>query len=156
MLKYEEPLVHPLIQITKKYLSAFVEISQEIPLERYHYVLLLVDEYDETLTQKALAELLQVDKSQLVNMIDYLTNNGFVFREKKSNDRRLQVIKLTSKAKDFIPEINQSIKELNQKAFKNLSEDKIVAFFEVIASLQNNLSKLGTTEISLEYQKLKS
>jgi MarR family transcriptional regulator for hemolysin len=142
MSKYEEPIVHQLVQITKKYLNAFSEISQEIPLERYHYVLLLIDEHGETLTQKALTALLIVDKSYLVNMIDYLTEQGLVFRETNPKDRRQQVIKLTAKAKDFIPMIDQKFRALNQKSFGNLSKKKIIAFYEVMDILQNNLTKI--------------
>lgn len=156
MSKYEEPLVHQLVQITKKYLNAFSEISQEIPLERYHYVLLLIDEHKETLTQKALTAILLVDKSYLVNMIDYLSENGFVYRETNQKDRRQQVIKLTEKAKDYIPLIDEKFKAINQKSFDNLSKEKIATFYEVMKVLQNNLNKFKTTEISQEHQKLKS
>lgn len=155
MTKYEEPLVHQLIQVTKKYLSAFSDITENIPLERYHYALLLIDEHHETLTQKALAELLQVDKSFMVSMIDHLTDSGFVYRETNCDDRRQQVIKLTVKAKETIPEIHQSIKLLNQKAFQSVSKEKMNAFFETIETLQNNLNTLITHEIVLDYKKSK-
>ncbi len=156
MSKYEEPLVHQMLQIGKKYLSVFSEISQEIPIERFHYILLLIDEHKETFTQKALAELLKVDKSYIVTIIDYLTNNGFVYRETKIEDRRQQVIKLTQKAKDFIPKINESIAELNKKALCNLSKEKVAAFFEALKEIQTNLNKINTSEISLKFQKSRS
>lgn len=152
MLKPSEPLVHQLIQISKKYLSAFSEVTQDIPLERYHYVLVLVDEHQETLTQKALAKILQVDKSFMVNMINYLTENGFVYRETHADDRRQQLIKLTPKAKKYLPSIHQSFKELNQKAFNNLPHEKINTFFEIIATLQDNLTQITNQEIILDFQ----
>ncbi len=156
MLKYNEPLVHQLIQVTKKYLSAFSEFTQDIPLERYHYVLILVEQNKERLTQKALAEMLQVDKSFMVNMINYLTENGFVYRETNTQDRREQLIKLTGKAKKMIPVINQSIQELNSKAFDSLPDEKIETFFEIIKTLQSNLNLISNHEIILDYQRLKS
>jgi MarR family transcriptional regulator for hemolysin len=156
MLKYNEPLVHQLIQITKKYLSAFSEFTQDIPLERYHYVLILVEQNQEKLTQKALAEMLQVDKSFMVNMINYLTKNDFVYRETNIEDRREQLIKLTGKAKKMIPSINRSIKELNTKAFYSLTDEKIKTFFEIIDTLQNNLNLINNHGIILDYQRLKS
>ncbi len=156
MSKYNEPLVHQLIQVTKKYLSAFSEFTQDIPLERYHYVLILVEQNQEKLTQKAIAEMLQVDKSFMVNMINYLTDNGFVYREINAEDRREHLIKLTGKAKKMIPSINQSIRELNAKAFNNLSDEKIKTFFEIINTLQNNLNLISNHEIILDYHRLKS
>lgn len=155
MTKYEEPLVHQLIQVTKKYLSAFSEITEAIPLERYHYAVLLIDEHQETLTQKALAELLQVDKSFMVSMIDHLTNSGFVYRETNCEDRRQQVIKLTALAKQIIPEIHKSIQILNQRAFQSVSKEKINAFFETIEILQTNLHTLINHEIILDFKKSK-
>ena len=155
MIKYEEPLVHQLSQITKKYLSAFSDLTETIPLDRYHYALLLIDEHNEILTQKALAELLQVDKSFMVSMIDYLTDGGFVYRETNSDDRRQQVIKLTAHAKEIIPQIHKSIQVLNQRAFESVSKEKMNAFFETIEILQNNLNTLTTQEIMLDYKKTK-
>ncbi|MBD3750295.1 MAG: MarR family transcriptional regulator [Sphingobacteriales bacterium] len=156
MLKQNEPLIHLLMQLSKKYMSVFSEITQDIPLERYHYVLVLVDKHRETLSQKALAEILQVDKSFMVNMINYLTENGFVYREINSDDRRQQFIKLTPKAKEHLPHIHQSFKELNQKAFNNLSPEKINTFFEIINTLQNNLTRISNHEINLDFQRRKN
>lgn len=155
MIKYEEPLAHQLIQVTKKYLSAFSHISNEIPLERYHYVLLLIDENNEGLTQKALTEILQVDKSFMVNMIDHLTEQGFTIRKCNPDDRREHFIKLTAKAKTIIPKIDKVFKQLNQQAFLNLSEEKIKIFYEVIDSFQKNFDIKSTHEIVLDYKKLK-
>ncbi|MEO5911525.1 MAG: MarR family transcriptional regulator [Pelobium sp.] len=152
MAKYEEPLVHQLIQVTKKYLNAFSESTENIPLERYHYALLLIDENGESLTQKALAKLLEVDKSFMVGMIDYLTNSGYVYRETNAEDRRQHVIKLTEKAKEIIPEINQSIHTVNQKAFGNLPDEKVNLFYEMIGMLQTNLNAHNTHEIAIDYQ----
>lgn len=155
MSKYEEPLVYQLIQITKKYLGVFSDISQHIPLERYHYALLLIDEHHETLTQKALAELLQVDKSFLVTMIDYLTSNGFVYRETNLEDRRQQVIKLTTKAKKIIPEIDITFKTLNAKAFESIPKDDVKTFFKTIELLQSNLTHKHQHEVILDYKTIK-
>ncbi len=156
MSKYAEPLTHQLIQVTKKYLNAFSDHTVDIPLERYHYALLLIDDHEECLTQKALAELLQVDKSFMVNMIDYLTHNGFVQRETNKEDRRQQIIKLTAKAKKMIPEINNSILTLNEKVFNDVAPEKVKTFFEIIDILQKNLKQMVTHEIVLNYHKLKS
>ncbi|MBU1372912.1 MAG: MarR family transcriptional regulator [Bacteroidetes bacterium] len=119
-------------------------------------MLILVEQNQEKLTQKALAGMLQVDKSFMVNMINYLTENGFVYREINTEDRREHLIKLTDKAKKMIPSINQFIKELNSKAFYSLPDEKIKTFFEIIETLQNNLNLISNHETILDYQRLKS
>ncbi|MBK0383288.1 MarR family transcriptional regulator [Pedobacter sp. SD-b] len=154
--KYEEPLAHQLIQITKKYLGVLADHSKDIPLERYHYTLLLIDENNESLTQKEIANLLQVDKSFMVNMIDYLENNGFVIRKTNNNDRRQYLIKLTEKSKGILPQINQVFVAVNQKALKSLSQNTVNCFFEVLETLQNNLKGVNINDIKLDYKNLKS
>jgi DNA-binding MarR family transcriptional regulator len=150
MVKYEEPLIYQMVQITKKYLSAFASLAKDIPLERYHYALLLIDEHQEKLTQKELAKLLQVDKSFIVSMIDYLASNELVCRETNCDDRRQHFLILTEKATKIIPMINQVYKSLNKQAFAGIEKDKINQFFEVIKDLQNNLKPIKGHPIIVE------
>lgn len=156
MKKQEEPLIHSFIQITKKYLGAFADVTQNIPLERYHYVLVLIFENNQTLTQKDLANYLLVDKSFMVNMIDYLTKNGFVYRETDKVDRRKQLIKLTQKAFDYIPEINKAIKNINDLAFSGISEAERMIFTEVLEKIERNYHINIKHSVSFDYKKLES
>ncbi|MDF3078691.1 MAG: MarR family transcriptional regulator [Sphingobacteriaceae bacterium] len=151
-MKYlEEPLTRPLVSVTKKYLSAFSEELEGLELERYHFVLLRIDENDE-LTQKALANLLHVDKSFMVNIIDYLAERGYVTREKNVKDRREQIIRLTDKARQDIPVIRTAIKRLNKKSLKNVSEEQLETYREVLNMIQANLSD-SRPNIFVEYKK---
>lgn len=154
--KYEEPLAHQFIQITKKYFSEFAQQSKGISLERYHYTLLLINENNEMLTQKDLADLLQVDKSFMVNMINYLEKNGFVNRITNMSDRRQYLIKLTDKAKGILLSINNVFTVINKEALKGLSQNKIDCFYEVLNTLQKNLSGANSKDITLNYKNLKS
>jgi MarR family transcriptional regulator, transcriptional regulator for hemolysin len=58
-----EHFVQSLISATKKYHSSFSKEVPELAIDRYQHVLVLIDDHREKLSQKALAELLQVDKS---------------------------------------------------------------------------------------------
>ena len=80
----------------------------QLSIDRYHYVLVLIDFHDENLSQKALAEILHIDKSYMVNILDYLEEKGYVLREKNPYDRREQLIRLTAKAQKDIPIITIS------------------------------------------------
>ena len=67
-----EPLANPFIAVSKKYLNALSKMVAQLSIDRYHYVLILIDSNDENLTQKALAEILHIDKSYMVTILDYL------------------------------------------------------------------------------------
>ena len=105
----KKPLSYSLIFLTKKYLSALSKETNTLSIDRYFYVLILIDNHDENLSQKILAHLLQIDKSYMVTILNYLEDNGYILRQKNANDRREQLIKLTSKAKEDIPLIRNTI-----------------------------------------------
>jgi DNA-binding MarR family transcriptional regulator len=149
-----EPITHNLIAVTKKYLSAFSSKVKQLPLDRYFYVLVLIETHEEKLTQKALAELLQIDKSYMVTILNYLEEKGYTRREKNKDDRREQHIKLTTQAETDLPVIKKAFNELNIKSLQNLSAEKIEIFNEVLQIIQTNLSDSSPTNIILEYKKI--
>lgn len=145
-----EPLANPFIAVSKKYLSALSKLVTQLSLDRYHYVLILIDSHDGNLTQKALAEILHIDKSYMVTILDYLEERAYVMRKKNPQDRREQLIILTSKALNCIPKIRVAIKELNERAFHNISESNIQIFNEVLTTIQFNLIEIDMTADSEE------
>ena len=141
-----EPLAQSLISVTKKYLSSFSKEVPAMPIDRYQHVLVLIDDHNEKLSQRALAELLQIDKSYMVIILDYLTEKGYVRREKNPNDRREQVIKLTSLAQKDVPLIREAVCRLNERSLKNLTAKEVQTFNSVLQTIQQNLSSCPNTE----------
>lgn len=153
-LQLKEPLPHQLVLITKKYLSAFSQQTNSLTLDRYQYVLILIDDNQEQLTQKALAEQLNVDKSYMVTIIDYLSEKDYVIREKNPADRREQLIRLTKKARQDIPHIRNVISELNRQSMLNLTVSQVQTFNQVLETIQQNLSHPFENDFILDYKKV--
>lgn len=149
-----EPLTNNLIAITKKYLSSFSGKVSLLPLDRYHFVLIMIANNQKKLTQKGLGEMLLIDKSYMVNILNHLEEKGYIIREKNVNDRREQLIKLTERAKKELPVITEAVMELNEKSFQNLTAQQIENFNQVLHIIQSNLSDSVPPEIMLEYKKL--
>jgi len=134
-----EPLANPFIAVSKKYLSTLSKMVAQLSIDRYHYVLILIDSHDENLTQKALAEILHIDKSYMATILDYLEEKGYVTREKNPHDRREQMIQLTLLAQSCIPIIREAIQKLNERAFHNICNSNKQLFNEVLTTIQQNL-----------------
>lgn len=135
-----EPLANPFIAVSKKYLSALAKMVPQLSIDRYHYVIVLIDS-QENLTQKALAEILHIDKSYMVTILNYLEERGYVMRNKNPNDRREQLVRLTDLAIRSLPLIKNAIESLNRLAFLDICESNKQIFQEVMFTIQNNLAE---------------
>lgn len=153
-MQAEEPLITKLIFVSKNYLSAFSSFVEDLPIERYQYVLVLIAEKDEKLTQKALSELLKIDKSYMVSIINYLSDRGCVYREKNPEDRREQIIRLTEKAHQILPTIKKAFDRVNKQSFKNLSSEQIKSFYDTLNIVQANLSNSNPDTIIFNIKRL--
>jgi MarR family transcriptional regulator, transcriptional regulator for hemolysin len=147
------PLNRLLISLTKKYLSVFSQQTQGLDIDRYQYVLVLIQDNNEMLSQQALAEKLEVDKSYVVSIINYLEGKGYVRREKNENDRRQQLIKLTDKANEDIPKIRKVIEHLNNKSLESFSEDQIKTLTGMLNQIESNLVDIKPFNIIINYKK---
>ena len=152
-MTHHKPLAHLLISVTKKYLSIFSQQTEGLDIDRYQYVLVLINLHEETLTQKALCEILEVDKSFMVHIIDYLSSKGYVNRVVNISDKRQHHIKLTDKAKQAIPGIEKAIARLNDKSMEHLSESQIQTFSDVLQQINSNLSEVKPKGITINYRK---
>ena len=149
----KEPIVNPLISLSKKYISAFSTRTEALAIERYQYVLVLIEENKETLTQKAISELLNLDKSFIVSIINYLTAKGYVYRETNQTDKRKQIIRLTDKAWTDLPIIKEAFAEINNQSFKGLSSRQIENFYSTIQLMEKNLSTSDPTAITFNIKR---
>ena len=140
-----EPISRKLIRLGKLYQSLLAKSTKHLDVDRYHYVLSLIYHHDGQLSQKALAEILNKDKSAMVSIINLLTAKGFVYRENNPNDRREQLLKVTEKAKIAVPQIVASIKNINADIARGISDDDMKVFERVLLQMQNNIKPLITT-----------
>ncbi|MEJ7692069.1 MarR family transcriptional regulator [Daejeonella sp.] len=144
----EEPLAQALTTVTKRYLYGISKSLLHLSIDRYHYVLVLIDAHQEALSQKGLSELLHIDKSYFVSMLDYLGEKGYIIREKNPNDRREQRIKLTLKARKDLPVIRRAIEELNNLSLRNINDADKIIFAQVLRNIQDNLLDIVPKPIS--------
>jgi len=154
-MNIKQPLAHLLLSASKKYLGLFSQEAEGMDIDRYQYVLVLINSHNEQLTQKSLSELLEVDKSYMVSIIDYLSDKGYVVRTINEKDRRQHLIKLTEKARTLVPKIEEAITRLNTKSVENISESQIQTFLSVLQQISSNLSDAKPAEIVINYKSKK-
>jgi len=133
----ELPLGKVFGNLAKAYADAYTEQLKGLPIDRYFYALVVIDEYDGELSQTTLADELMMDKAMVVRMLDYLEANDCIVRTPHPSDRRAHLLKLTPTAIELIPEIKKGIRETNSicaKIAEEMGVDNLNGLFEKMGS----------------------
>src|SRR6476469_7756754 len=121
----EPPLGKRCTDLAKNYLAFLVENLESSGLDRYYYMLLVLHENSGKITQQQLSELLNCDKVTTLRNLDHLSKLDLIERVVNQKDRREHLLQVTVKGKKLIPEIRKTYQELEQGAFKGMSESEI-------------------------------
>ncbi len=149
-LKLIEPLSRKLNHLGRSYISQLAKQLGPLGVSRYYYALTYICYHDGRLTQKALANELGKDKSLVVNIVDTLTEQGFVYRETNPSDRREHLLRGTAKGKKAAPHIIEAFDALNKSITANISEEELKIFNIVLRKMEANMKQLTSTEINPE------
>ncbi|MDB5157170.1 MAG: hypothetical protein JWR50_1877 [Mucilaginibacter sp.] len=134
-----EPISRKLNRLGRDYLAALHKHMEHLEIKNYYYPLTLICYYDGQLTQKALSEKLDTDKSIIVKIIDALAGEGLVYRQINPDDRRQHLLGATEKAKKAFPHILKVFKHMNSSASKNIPADDMEVFERVLLKMKDNL-----------------
>lgn len=146
----EPPLGKRCTDLAKNYLAFLVENLESSGLDRYYYMLLVLDENSGKITQQQLSELLHCDKVTTLRNLDHLSKLELVERVINQKDRREHLLQVTTRGKKLIPQIRKTYKELEQGAFKGMSEMEINTFYSTLDLIRNNLKALHSSKIDIK------
>lgn len=111
-----------------------------LDINRSFYPLILID-LQQGMTQQELADMLVVDKVQVVRIVDYLSQHGYVQRVMNPNDRRKYQLTVTEKAIKAMPQIKQALNEVTNNIFEGFSSDEIDTIYDMLGRMENNLKR---------------
>jgi DNA-binding MarR family transcriptional regulator len=143
-----EPVGHIASNIHRMFLMVLNKYLTDVDIDRFYYPILLIEASSGNLTQQELARKLGCDKVQVVRIIDYLSEKGYVTRVKNTRDRRKYGLEITEKAKNIIPDIKKAIQNANALVLNNLSEKKINDLYSTLKIIEKNLSSFKSQTIS--------
>jgi MarR family transcriptional regulator for hemolysin len=149
-MEVTEPISRKLIHLGKVYLNVLSKRVDHLGVNRYWYILSLIHANNGQLTQKALAERLGKDKSAMVNIIDFLTEKGYVYREVNPADRRQHLLKVTEKAGNAVPEIVAAFEAINKTVATDVSLAEMEIFNRVLQKMEENLKPYASHEMNIK------
>ena len=148
----EMPLGRRLGLVAKGYLGAMSKRLSHLEIGPFFPVIAIIDKTKGTLTQQEIADTLQLDKTNVLRIIDNLSEKGYVRRTEKPDDRRAYIIKLTAKGKKVLPEIYKAVKELNKTALSGLTDRQIETFYSTIEAINKNISDLPADTVIMSFK----
>jgi len=118
----------------------------DIPqLNNYFDFLLTIDRCEQQLTQKQLAELMYIDKSAMVAIVNYLFEHEFINVRLNPSDRRENFISLAEKGKQIVSKIRKAESNIYRQMLNGIDKDKISSLFETLMNIETSLKHINST-----------
>jgi DNA-binding MarR family transcriptional regulator len=116
---------------------AFDEFEQS-GFSPYHYSVLALLEEGARDTQGAIADALQLDRSQLVGLLDALEERELIERHRDPNDRRRHVVSLTTAGRDQLASFRTIIERIEGEFLAPLDEADRASLHGLLSRLAAN------------------
>src|SRR3954465_6661152 len=101
-MNYGENISLQIMLANKTYHQQLYKILEDVDIHHHFHIILLLIRQGGKSTQKVLCSQLQIEKSNMVAIIDVLERKGYITREMNYRDRRGKMVVCTQKAKDIV------------------------------------------------------
>jgi DNA-binding MarR family transcriptional regulator len=116
----------------------------ENALESYNlkgpmFAFLLTLSHKDGCSQECLARYLKFSKATATRAITALVKEGYVYREKDENDRRIFRVFISDKGREVVPAINNALQEWNDILLSDFSDEEEQIFRKLLDKTKNTL-----------------
>ncbi|HXS26413.1 MAG TPA: MarR family transcriptional regulator [Steroidobacteraceae bacterium] len=147
---HEHPTLGFLLKdVTRLYTRRFEERAQALSLTLPQCKALTYLARNEGVSQKRLAELIEIDPMSLVRILDRMEADGWVERRADPQDRRARCLVVTDQARPIIELVWQIVAETRAEALAGLTDPERAQLMSLLERAHVNLlalSPLGESE----------
>ena len=133
-------------QLHRSSVQAMVVVRNKLNehgLRRSTYAALSVIVENPSIRQGQLADVLGIDRPNIVNVIDTLEQNHLVSRENVQEDRRVYALIPTDKGVMTCAQATASLQSLDEPLFETLTEEEIATFQKAIRVVDENAKHIA-------------
>lgn len=142
-MSYGENISLQIMLANKTYHQQLYKILEDVDIHHHFHIILLLIRQGGKTTQKVLCEHLQIEKSNMVAIIDLLERKGYVTREINYRDRRGKMVVCTQKALDIVSTFENAFHELEDNVVHDITWQEMHNFLYVLKRINYNLLVLG-------------
>ena len=133
----------------KKYLAEVFK-KNHVNLTAEQYLVMDTLWNEGTLTQQAIAFIIQKDKNSVTQFIDNLEKKGLVTRSVAKDDRRVNNIVVTQEGMALKDSTKQMAIDAMNKVLDGIPEDDVQTFVSVLKKACSNISDFGKTSEEID------
>jgi MarR family transcriptional regulator for hemolysin len=93
------------------------------------------------LRQEQLVEQLDISKPAVSRALDSLETKGFITRQQDPDDRRVHRVRLTDRAREIGPTVEQAYNQLYALALQGISQEEFEIFIELFGRMSENFTR---------------
>lgn len=132
-------LMHDISRLRR---SAFDNIMKQIGVTRAQWWVIAHLSRHDGMMQVQLAELLDIGKASLGNLVERLEKGGWVVRRSDPGDARLRRVYLTRKARQLIDHIHDIEFNFNEESLAGLDRDQRDNLLSALQLIKDNLKSM--------------
>jgi len=142
-MNYGENISLQIMLANKTYHQQLYKILEDVDIHHHFHIILVLIRQGGKSTQKVLCEQLQIEKSNMVAIVDLLEKKGYITREMNYRDRRGKMIVCTQKAKDIVSTFENAFRKMEDSVAHDITWQEMHNFLYVLRRINHNLMILG-------------
>lgn len=141
--------------VSETYLSTLSAKMKPYGIERNFTAILFLIENSGKVSQKDLCDFMKRDKVTVMRIVDTLCEGGFLVRKQNPNDRRCQILEVTSKATEIQEVIKEANRETNELLFSDFTAAEKEVFKRGMDKLMLQVDQLPASDFVIQAFKKK-
>ncbi len=124
----------------------FTQVLSAWELHPSHYGILLLLEAISQASQQHLAQVLTIDRANMVALLDVLEQRGFIERQADPLDRQRHIVKLTAVGQVELQQIRQAREKVNEVFFAGLDHEEQETLHRLLVKLFISLTERSSAK----------
>lgn len=126
----------------------YSEIAQEYDSTAVQALTLLKIDPKEGTRSTNLGPKMAIEPTSLTRIIKLLEDNGYIFKEKTTTDKREVIIKLTDKGINYRNISKETVLNFNKKVHEKIAPEKLEVFKDVMKDIMKIANELNNKKLN--------